>query len=46
MVESSDDDEELVFGELDSQPDVATEMKVRKELAVSYDNIWDHRTFD
>ena len=45
LVEYSDDGEELVFGKLDSQPVVATEMKVGQELAVSYDNVRDHRRF-
>jgi uncharacterized protein YegJ (DUF2314 family) len=44
-VESSDDQEELVFGKLDSQPMVATGMRLGQELAVSYDNIRDHRRF-
>lgn len=45
FVESSDDDQELVFGKVDSQSVVATDMKFGQELAVSYDNIRDHRRF-
>ena len=45
LVESSDDSEELVFGKLDSQPVVNIDMKLGQELAVSYDNIREHRRF-
>jgi hypothetical protein len=44
-VESSDDEQEIVFGKLDSQPVVATDMRVGQELAVSYDKVRDHRRF-
>lgn len=46
FVESSDDSEELVFGKLDSQPIVNTDMKLGQELAVSYDNIREHKRFN
>lgn len=45
LVESSDDEQEIVFGKLDSQPVVATDMKVGQELAVSYEKVRDHRRF-
>ncbi len=45
LVESSDDSEELVFGSLDSQPVAATDIRLGQELAVSYDNIREHRRF-
>lgn len=45
LVESSDDSEALVFGKLDSQPVVNIDMKLGQELAVSYDNIREHRRF-
>jgi hypothetical protein len=45
FVESSDDQQELVFGKLDSQPVVFPEMKLGQELAVSYGNIKDRRRF-
>jgi uncharacterized protein YegJ (DUF2314 family) len=45
LVESSDDEQEIVFGKLDSQPVVATDMRVGQELAVSYDKVRDHRRF-
>lgn len=44
-VEHWDDEQRLVFGRLDNQPIVNTELKVGQELAVSYDNIRDHRRF-
>jgi uncharacterized protein YegJ (DUF2314 family) len=44
-VDFSDDEKRLVFGKLDSQPVVHTHLKVGQELAVSYDNIRDHRRF-
>jgi uncharacterized protein YegJ (DUF2314 family) len=46
LVESSDDEQEIVFGKLDSQPVVATDMRVGQELAVSYEKVRDHRRFD
>lgn len=45
LVESSDDEQEIVFGKLDSQPVVATDMRVGQELAVSYEKVRDHRRF-
>lgn len=45
LVDSSDDSEEMVFGRLDSQPIVNTDMKLGQELAVSYEKIRDHRRF-
>jgi uncharacterized protein YegJ (DUF2314 family) len=44
IVESSDDDQRLVFGKLDNEPIVHRDMHLGMELAVSYDNIRDHRT--
>src|ERR1700722_7589011 len=43
QVDSSDDQSRIVFGRLDSQPVVHSELKVGQELAVSYDEIRDHR---
>jgi uncharacterized protein YegJ (DUF2314 family) len=45
LVEESDDEQEIVFGRLDSQPVVVADMKVGQELAVSYDKVRDHRRF-
>jgi uncharacterized protein YegJ (DUF2314 family) len=43
LVERSDDFNRLVFGKLDSQPIVVTDMYLGQELAVSYDNVREHR---
>jgi uncharacterized protein YegJ (DUF2314 family) len=45
LVRESDDEQEVVFGTLDSQPVVISDMRVGQELAVSYDKIRDHRRF-
>ncbi len=44
-VDTSDDERKILFGRLDSQPVVHTELKVGQELAVSYDQIREHRRF-
>jgi hypothetical protein len=46
LVETSDDEAEIVFGTLDSEPIVATEISVGQQLAVSYKKVRDHRKFD
>jgi uncharacterized protein YegJ (DUF2314 family) len=43
QVDYCDDGNRLLFGTLDSQPIVATSLKVGQQLAVSYDKIRDHR---
>jgi uncharacterized protein YegJ (DUF2314 family) len=45
LIERSDDAARLVFGTLDSEPIAITNMHLGQELAVSYDNIRDHRLF-
>jgi len=45
LVERSDDEQEIVFGTLDSQPIVVTDMKLGQEVALSYDRMRDHRRF-
>jgi uncharacterized protein YegJ (DUF2314 family) len=45
LVRASNDEQELVFGTLDSQPVVIADMQVGQELAVSYDKVRDHRRF-
>lgn len=45
-VESSDDENRLVFGRLDSQPVLNSGLTVGPELAVSYYKIRDHRRFE
>ena len=43
LVDNSDDERQLVFGQLDSEPVVATDMKRGQHLAVSYQQVRDHR---
>ena len=43
-VDDSDDERRLVFGKLDNEPIVHTNMRLGMELGVSYDHIRDHRT--
>jgi hypothetical protein len=45
LVDNSDDERQLVFGKLDSQPIVATDMHLGQELAISYEKVRDHRRF-
>jgi uncharacterized protein YegJ (DUF2314 family) len=45
LVEQCDDVERVVFGQLDSDPIVITDMHLGQELAVSYDNVREHRRF-
>lgn len=42
-VTGNDDRQRVVFGKLDSEPIVMTDLRLGMELAVSYDNIRDHR---
>lgn len=42
-VDHADDVERVVFGQLDNQPVVSKDLHVGMELAVSYDNIREHR---
>lgn len=44
LVDDSDDEKRLVFGKLDNEPIVHTDMRLGMELAVSYDNVREHRT--
>jgi uncharacterized protein YegJ (DUF2314 family) len=46
LVDWSDDDNRVVFGTLDSQPVINTDMHLGQELAVSYDNVREHRKFE
>jgi len=46
LVDRSDDEQRLVFGQLDSEPVVAVDMKRGQLLAVSYDQVRDHRKSD
>ena len=43
-VDSSDPDSRILFGHLDSEPVVFTnELRLGQQIAVSYDNVRDHR---
>jgi uncharacterized protein YegJ (DUF2314 family) len=46
LVEHCVDSERVVFGRLDSEPIVITDMRLGQELAVSYDNVREHRRFE
>jgi hypothetical protein len=43
LVDRSDDERQLVLGQLDSEPVVATDMKRGQRLAVSYQQVRDHK---
>jgi uncharacterized protein YegJ (DUF2314 family) len=43
-VDSDDPARRIVFGTLDSQPILCEDLRLGQQLAVSYDNIRDHRT--
>jgi uncharacterized protein YegJ (DUF2314 family) len=43
LVEDSDDDRRLVFGQLDNEPINNPDMRLGQQLAVSYDKIRDHQ---
>lgn len=45
LVDRSDDERRLVFGKLDNEPIVNTELRLGQELAVSYDKVRKHRRF-
>lgn len=45
LVDDSDDQRQLVFGRLDQQPIINTDMHLGQELAVSYEKIRDHKKF-
>lgn len=46
FVERSDDVHRIVFGTLDSEPIVVHDMHLGQGLAVSYDNVREHRRFE
>jgi len=41
-VDNCDDEQRLVFGRLDNEPILNTDLKLGMDLAVSYDNIREH----
>jgi uncharacterized protein YegJ (DUF2314 family) len=42
----SDNENRFIFGKLDSQPVVITNLRVGQGLAISYDRIRDHQRFE
>ena len=46
LVDDSDDQRRLIFGRLDNEPIINTDMRIGMELAVSYDNVREHRSAD
>lgn len=46
LVDHSDDGQQLVFGQLDSEPVAATGMRSGQSLAVSYERVRDHKRFE
>jgi uncharacterized protein YegJ (DUF2314 family) len=44
-VDYADDEKQLVFGRLDNEPIVNTNLRLGRALAVSFGNILDHRRF-
>jgi hypothetical protein len=42
-VDDSDDEQQVVFGQLDSDPVVGTDIKVGRHLAVHYGRVRQHR---
>jgi uncharacterized protein YegJ (DUF2314 family) len=45
LVEHCNDEARIVFGKLDNEPIVNTDMQLGQELAVSFDKVRDHRKF-
>jgi hypothetical protein len=45
LVEYSDDEQQLVFGQLDNEPIANTDMRLGQQLAVRYDKIREHKRF-
>lgn len=44
-VEYADDEQQLVFGKLDNEPIVNTDLNLGRELAVTFSSVLDHRRF-
>ena len=43
-IESDDPENRVVFGTLDNEPLVSTDLRLGMQIAISYDNIREHRT--
>lgn len=46
LVDHCDDGQQLVFGQLDSEPVVAADIREGQSLAVSYKRVRDHKRFE
>jgi len=46
LVDHSDDEQRLVFGELDSEPIAVAGTRKGQSLAVSYERVRDHKRFE
>jgi hypothetical protein len=46
LVDRSDNENRIVFGRLDSEPVITTNLRTGSELAISYDKIRGHRRFN
>lgn len=46
LVDRSDDEQQLVFGELDAEPVVVMAMRRGQSLAVSYERVRGHKRFE
>jgi len=44
LVDRSDDERRLVFGKLDNESIVHANVRLGMDVAISYDNVKDHRT--
>ena len=44
-VDHVDEENMVIFGKLDSQPVIHTNLKLGQELAISFDRVRDHRNF-
>ena len=42
-VQNSDDDAKIVYGQLDNEPMVNTDLRLGQELAIKYDLVQEHR---
>ena len=46
IVDICDNERQIVFGQLDSEPITGNDMRVGQLLAVSYDRVREHKRFD
>jgi hypothetical protein len=43
LVDGNDDEQQVVFGQLDSEPLVANDLKLEQRLAISYQKVREHK---